>query len=247
MRRAQGGVKWAIALVLPVLMSACAAAPRDASLPLSDLDEEMNRRVLATNQAILRPISEVVKEVIPGPVHDRIHDLNSNLKEPRIFVNDLLQLRGEAAAHTGARFIVNSIVGIGGLFDIASREGLPQESGDFGQTLFVWGVGEGPYVVRLYLGPSTLRDAVGSVVDMVANGRLADRNASSRGDHASSGNRRHHKLGCGRPARPIESGRRCFHRFLQLYPLKLLPDAAGGAARSHWAPERRRVTGHQRD
>jgi phospholipid-binding lipoprotein MlaA len=169
MRRAQSGVKWAIALVLLVLMSACAAAPRDASLPLSDPDEEMNRRMLAANQAILRPISEVVKEVIPGPVHDRIHDLNSNLKEPRIFVNDLLQLRGEAAANTGARFIVNSTVGIGGLFDIASREGLPQESGDFGQTLFFWGVSEGPYVVRPYLGPSTLRDAVGSVVDMVAN------------------------------------------------------------------------------
>jgi phospholipid-binding lipoprotein MlaA len=169
MRRARGWGKWAIACVLPVLVSACAAAPRDASLPLSDPNEEMNRRVLAANQAILRPISEVVKEAIPGPVHDRIHDLNSNLKEPRIFVNDLLQLRGEAAAHTGARFIVNSTAGIGGLFDIASRAGLPQESGDFGQTLFVWGVSEGPYVMRPYLGPSTLRDAVGSVVDMVAN------------------------------------------------------------------------------
>jgi phospholipid-binding lipoprotein MlaA len=169
MRRAQVCIKWAIAWVLPVLVSACAAAPRDASSPLSDPNEEMNRRVLAANQAVLRPISEVVKEVIPGPVHDRIHDLNSNLKEPRIFVNDLLQLRGEAAARTGARFIVNSTVGIGGLFDVASRGGLPQESGDFGQTLFVWGVSEGPYVMQPYLGPSTLRDAAGSVVDMVAN------------------------------------------------------------------------------
>jgi phospholipid-binding lipoprotein MlaA len=169
MRRAQVCIKWAIAWVLPVLVSACAAAHRDASLPLSDSNEEMNRRVLAANQAVLRPISEVVKEVIPGPVHDRIHDLNSNLKEPRIFVNDLLQLRGEAAARTGARFVVNSTVGLGGLFDVASREGLPQESGDFGQTLFVWGVSEGPYVMQPYLGPSTLRDAAGSVVDMVAN------------------------------------------------------------------------------
>src|ERR1700730_7490807 len=169
MRRAQVCIKWAIAWVLPVLVSACAAAHRDASLPLSDSNEEMNRRVLAANQAVLRPISEVVKEVIPGPVHDRIHDLNSNLKEPRIFVNDLLQLRGEAAARTGARFIVNSTVGLGGLFDVASREGLPQESGDFGQTLFVWGVSEGPYMVRPYLGPATLRDAVGSTADMVGN------------------------------------------------------------------------------
>src|SRR5258705_8124309 len=64
---------------------------------------------------------------------------------------------------------MNSIFGLGGLFDIASREGLPQESGDFGQTLFVWGVAEGPYVVRPYLGPSTLRDAVGSTADMLGN------------------------------------------------------------------------------
>jgi phospholipid-binding lipoprotein MlaA len=78
-------------------------------------------------------------------------------------------LRLEAAAHTAGRFVVNSTVGLGGLLDVASREGVPQQSGDFGQTLFVWGVSEGPYVVLPYLGPSTLRDAVGSTVDMVAN------------------------------------------------------------------------------
>src|SRR5262249_43122344 len=92
-----------------------------------------------------------------------------NLKEPRIFVNKVLQGRLEAAAHTGMRFISNSIFGLGGLFDVASRGGMPQESGDFGQTLFVWGVAEGPYAVRPYLGPSTLRDAVGSTVDMFSN------------------------------------------------------------------------------
>jgi ABC-type transporter lipoprotein component MlaA len=80
-----------------------------------------------------------------------LHDLNSNLKEPRIFVNNVLQLRFEAAAHTATRFVINSTVGLGGLLDVATREGIPQESGDFGQTLFVWGVAEGPYVVRPYL------------------------------------------------------------------------------------------------
>jgi phospholipid-binding lipoprotein MlaA len=74
-----------------------------------------------------------------------------------------------AAARTGARLFLNSTFGLGGLLDVASREGLQQESGDFGQTLFVWGVADGPYIVRPYLGPSTLRDAVGSTVDMVAN------------------------------------------------------------------------------
>jgi phospholipid-binding lipoprotein MlaA len=124
---------------------------------------------MAANQKVLRPASEFVRAALPGPLSDRVHDLNSNLKEPRIFLNDVLQARFEAAAHTGARFVINSTFGLGGLFDLASRDGLQQESGDFGQTLFVWGVAEGPYVVRPILGPSTLRDAVGSTVDMVSN------------------------------------------------------------------------------
>jgi phospholipid-binding lipoprotein MlaA len=138
-------------------------------MPINDPNEDMNRHVMAANQEVLRPVSEVVKTAIPGPVHDRLRDLNANVKEPRIFVNNVLQGRFESAARTGTRFLLNSTFGIGGLFDIASREGLPQQSGDFGQTLFVWGVAEGPYVVRPYLGPSTLRDAVGQTVDMFSN------------------------------------------------------------------------------
>jgi phospholipid-binding lipoprotein MlaA len=169
MRRARVWSKRAIAWLLLLLVSGCAGAPRDASLPIRDPNEQVNRQVMAANQEVLRPISEAVKAVIPGPVHDRLHDLNSNLKEPRIFVNDVLQLRFDAAGRTATRFVLNSTFGMGGLLDVAGREGIPQESGDFGQTLFVWGVSEGPYVVRPYLGPSTLRDAVGSTVDMVAN------------------------------------------------------------------------------
>ena len=143
MRRARGWPKWAIAWALP-LLGACAGLPRDASLPINDPNEEMNRHVMAANQEVLRPASVVVKTAIPGPVHDRLRDLNANVKEPRIFVNNVLQGRFQAAANTGARFLLNTTFGIGGLFDIASREGLTQQSGDFGQTLFVWGVAEGP-------------------------------------------------------------------------------------------------------
>jgi len=156
----------AIACVLPVLVGACASTPRDASLPVNDPNEQTNRQLLAANQAVLGPVAEVVKAVTPGPVHDRMRDFNSNLKEPRIFVNDILQLRFEAALHTATRFAMNSTFGAGGFFDIATPEGVPQESGDFGQTLFVWGVADGPYMVRPYLGPTTLRDAVGSTVDL---------------------------------------------------------------------------------
>jgi phospholipid-binding lipoprotein MlaA len=138
-------------------------------MPISDPSEAANRDVLATNQRVLGPVSEAVKAAIPGPVHDRLHDLNSNLKEPRIFLNNVLQLRLDAAARTAGRFVVNTTVGLGGLFDVAGREGIAQQSGDFGQTLFVWGVSEGSYVVLPYMGPSTTRDAVGTVVDMAAN------------------------------------------------------------------------------
>jgi phospholipid-binding lipoprotein MlaA len=169
MRRARGGLKWAIAWVLPLLLGACAGLPRDASLPINDPNEDMNRHVMAANQEVLRPASEVIRAAVPGPVQDRLQDVNSNLREPRIFVNNVLQGRFDAAGRTGARFLLNTTFGVGGLFDIAAREGLPQQSGDFGQTLFVWGVPEGPYVVQPYLGPSTLRDAVGSTVDMFNN------------------------------------------------------------------------------
>src|SRR5215831_3538192 len=173
MHRARGGLRSAIAcalpLLLPLFLGACAGLPRDASMPVHDPNESMNRQVMAANQEMLRPASEFVKTSIPGPVHDRLHDLNSNLKQPRIFVNNVLQGRFEAATHTGARFLMNSLFGLGGLVDVASHAGLPEETGDFGQTLFVWGVAEGPYVVRLYLGPATMRDAVGSTVDMFSN------------------------------------------------------------------------------
>src|SRR5260221_2526807 len=125
--------------------------------------------MLATNQQILGPVSEAVRAAMPGRVHGRLHDLNSNLKEPRILVNNVLQLRFDAAARTTTRFVLNSTVGMAGLFGGAGGQGIAQQSGDFGQTLFVWGVSEGPYVMQPYLGPATLRDAVGSVVDMAAN------------------------------------------------------------------------------
>jgi phospholipid-binding lipoprotein MlaA len=168
MRHARGWVNWAVASALSLLLGACTGVPRDASLPINDPNEQLNRHVLAATQVTLRPAAQVVS-AIPSPLHDRLRDFNSNLKEPRIFVNNVLQGRFEAAAHTGARFLMNTLFGLGGLVDVASHEGLPQESGDFGQTLFVWGVAEGPYVVRPYLGPATMRDAVGSTVDMFSN------------------------------------------------------------------------------
>jgi len=165
MRCGQIWGRWAIVLALPVVVAGCASAPRDASLPLQDPNEHVNRQMLAMNQEVLRPVAKTVQTVVPRPVHDRLHDFNSNLKEPRIFVNNLLQGRLEAASKTAARFAMNTTFGVGGLVDLASRQGIPPQTGDFGQTLFVWGVAEGPYMVRPYWGPTTTRDAVGDFVD----------------------------------------------------------------------------------
>ncbi|SEF09897.1 phospholipid-binding lipoprotein MlaA [Rhizobiales bacterium GAS191] len=164
-----GWIARSIALIAPSLLAACAGVPRDASLPINDPNEASNRSVLVANRAVLHPIAKVVRAATPGPLHDRLYDLNSNLQEPRIFANDILQFRLPAAMRTLGRFATNSSLGVGGLFDIASRGGLPQETGDFGQTLFVWGVTDGPYVVLPYFGPSTTRDAVGLGVDLAAD------------------------------------------------------------------------------
>jgi len=165
MRRGQIWGGRATILALPVILAGCASTPRDASLPLQDPNEHVNRQMLTMNQEVLRPVAKTVQTVVPRPVHDRVHDFNSNLKEPRIFVNNLLQGRLEAATKTAARFAMNTTFGLGGLVDLASLQGIPQQTGDFGQTLFVWGVAEGPYMVRPYWGPTTTRDAVGDFVD----------------------------------------------------------------------------------
>src|SRR5919108_1736748 len=131
MRRARLCSKWAIAWVAALLVSACASGHRDASLPISDPNEKANRQVLAANQQILGPLSDGVRAAVPGPVHERLHDLNSNLKEPRILVNNLLQLRLDAAARTTTRFVVNSTLGIGGRGGFWGPEGIPPPRGGF--------------------------------------------------------------------------------------------------------------------
>jgi phospholipid-binding lipoprotein MlaA len=164
MRAGERWVAWTAAQALAVLVSACAGIPRDPSLPIDDPNEQFNRGVLRVNQVVLDPAANVVKSV-PGPIRDRFQDLDANLKEPRVFANDILQGRLNAAGITLARVIFNTTFGLGGLFDVATQGGLPQQTGDFGQTLFVWGVPAGTFVERPYYGPATQRDAVGGAVD----------------------------------------------------------------------------------
>jgi phospholipid-binding lipoprotein MlaA len=132
--------------------------------------EPVNRLVLDANTALdnafIKPMAEIYRQTVPLFVRDRIRSTIDNLTEPRIFVNDLLQRRADAAGITFNRFFINTIVGVAGMFDFATQRGFPKQSGDFGQTLYMWGMSDGPYLVLLFFGPSNLRDAFGLGVDL---------------------------------------------------------------------------------
>ena len=133
--------------------------------------QQLNRKVYELNfeildPALIKPIATLYDRLTPRPVRIGISNFFSNLDEIPSAVNSLLQGKiGQAANDTG-RFIVNSVFGLGGVFDIATDAGMqPSQGEDFGQTLAVWGVSEGPYLMLPFLGPSTLRDAPSNVLD----------------------------------------------------------------------------------
>jgi phospholipid-binding lipoprotein MlaA len=151
------------------LLSGCATLPAGGNDPHDPL-EPLNRAVFDVNtkldDTLIRPVAEAWRDTVPQFVRDRIRGVMDNLAEPRIFVNDVLQGRFNAAGFTFARFVANTTLGLGGMFDFAGMHGLPKQTGDFGQTLYAWGVDDGPYLVLLFFGPSNARDAFGLGVDL---------------------------------------------------------------------------------
>ncbi len=139
-------------------------------LPEPDPLEGVNRAVFGFNETVdrfvMEPVAKAYGWVVPDPAKNAVHRLFANLNSPSIFVNDVLQLEPIRAGTTLTRFVLNSTVGVAGLFDVAGTIGLDGHHTDFGQTLARVGLGSGPYVVMPVLGPSTARDAVGGVVDM---------------------------------------------------------------------------------
>ncbi len=159
-----------LAALTIVFMAACTApAPKS----FNDPNEAGNRRTHEANRrldrALIRPASGAYGHAVPGPVRQGVGNFASNLGLPGNVVNNLLQLNINGAVKNSWRFVINTTIGVGGLFDPAGNIGLDEEMGDFGQTLHVWGVGEGQYVELPLLGPSNQRDTLGMVVDVFTN------------------------------------------------------------------------------
>ncbi len=163
-------------------MLAGCAAPAQMSKPgageseaLDSIDplEPMNRAVFEFNEAVdtvvLLPLARLYRFAVPRPVREAFRNFLRNLGAPLVLANDVLQGEGERAGVTMGRFLLNTTVGVVGLFDVAKDMGMPHHAEDFGQTLGVWGAEGGPYLVLPLLGPSTLRDGVGKVGDYFMN------------------------------------------------------------------------------
>jgi len=163
-------------LTLPSLLSACAEVPKspEAQAEAQAVDdplEPLNRRIFETSdfldRLLIRPLAELYRFAVPDYLRDRIANVVGNMGEPVIFANNLMQGRTGDAGTTGERFLINTTVGVAGIFEVADGWGLPKQMGDFGQTLSVWGVKAGPYLVLPLFGPSNFRDAIGLGVDTV--------------------------------------------------------------------------------
>ncbi len=164
--RCKGVFGIGLALML-ALGSGCAHRPphEEASDPL----EPVNRVIYKFNEKaddwVLKPVAEGYQKVLPSPVRTGVNNFFSNLGEPIIIVNGVLQFKFHQAASDTARFIFNTTFGLVGLIDVATPMGHPKHYEDFGQTLGTWGLGEGWYLVLPLLGPSNVRDGVGLWVD----------------------------------------------------------------------------------
>lgn len=164
-------------LALGLLTLAGCATPPSASDPAAvaafnetnDRLEPLNRTMFKLDQgldaALIRPVAWSYNKTVPDVARKRVSHVLDNVISPVTFINDLLQGEGRRAAQTFWRLVVNTTVGLGGMFDVADSAGVPQHTEDFGQTLAVWGVGDGTYLYLPLLGPSSIRDGIGLGVD----------------------------------------------------------------------------------
>lgn len=163
-----------LALVAPALLAACATVPTDPAQRaeferVNDPWEPMNRAIFDFNDAaytyVLFPAADAY-EVLPKPARDGVHNALGNVNEPVVFLNKTLQADLSSAGTAVARFLINTIFGFGGLIDVATHNDIQEPgAGDFGATLYSYGMGEGPYLVLPLYGPSNPRDTIGKIAD----------------------------------------------------------------------------------
>lgn len=151
-------------------LSACATLPPNAPRSPADPLERWNRGVYRFNDAVdrgvVRPVARGYRTAVPAPVRTGISNFLANLETPTVMVNDLLQGKPRAALNDLGRLVMNTTLGLGGLFDPATAAGLDHNNEDFGQTLGRWGVKPGPFLELPLLGPSDLRDGPALVADI---------------------------------------------------------------------------------
>lgn len=180
MRRSPGRPCLVLALGLALGLGACATRPDPADpeavaefRATNDPLEPLNRGMYFVNDGldtlVLRPAAEIYRIFVAPEVREAIRNVLANLRTPVILVNDVLQGETDRAGVTLGRFVINTTVGVGGIWDRARDFGLLGHTEDFGQTLAVWGVPEGPYLFIPVLGPSNPRDLAGAGVDIATN------------------------------------------------------------------------------
>lgn len=157
-------------LAVALLMGAAAGCATTGEADPRDPLEGFNRAVYAFNdgldEAIAKPVATAYVNVVPVPVRERVRNFFGNIADLLIGVNNLLQGKLGDAGNDWARFVFNTTFGLFGIHDVATDMGFEKHNEDFGQTFGRWGAGNGPYIVLPILGPSTLRDAVGTVLDI---------------------------------------------------------------------------------
>jgi phospholipid-binding lipoprotein MlaA len=149
-----------------------AAAPDEATLmpdPWSHVNRGFYAISTAIDHAVLAPVIHVYIRVMPRPIQTGFSNAIGNLAEPRTVANDILQGHFKHAGTAAERFAINSTVGLAGLIDVASKTGIEKHESDFGETLGRYGVRSGPYIFVPVVGPSSLRDGIGQLVDIFAD------------------------------------------------------------------------------
>ncbi|MEQ1800333.1 MAG: VacJ family lipoprotein [Gammaproteobacteria bacterium] len=159
----------ALAACMALGTSGCATravgTDADAYDPLEPVNRVMYRFNDIGDRYLLRPMASGYRKALPQPMRTGVGNIFSNLLYPVTIANDLLQGKFRQCGRDGARFLLNSTVGLAGIFDPATRIGLAENDEDFDQTMAVWGAGEGPYLVIPIFGPRTLRHFLGDTVD----------------------------------------------------------------------------------